>query len=205
MKNLSKGIYITIEGIDGSGKTTLAKSLYNYLKEKYPTYLTKEPSETVIGKQLRELLTKKVEISDRAEYLFFASDRAQHFHEIIIPKLKANEIIISDRSGDSSLAYQGYGRGLDVNVIKQVNEWAMNGIKPDIIFYLKIDPKVALERIYKRNETITNFENLEFLKKIANGFEDIFKSRNNVITLDASKTQQELLNDAIKQLENKNI
>lgn len=203
MKLLTKGIFITIEGIDGSGKTTLAKNLYRYLVTRYPAILTKEPSETVVGKKIRLFLQEETKISTKAEYLLFAADRAQHFDEIVIPNLNAKKIIISDRSGYSSLAYQGYGRGLDMNMIKQINAWTMNNIEPDYIFYLKVDPTIGLERVSRRMEEISKFENLEFLKKVATGFDAVFKDKNNVIILNASLPSDKVLKQVIDFVEDK--
>ena len=140
-QSLQSGLLITIEGIDGSGKSTLAKNLTTYLQREYETVLTKEPGGSALGKQLRTLLqTQPVPITPLAEYLLFAADRAQHFHEVIIPNLKKGRIIISDRMADSSIVYQGYGRGLDREKIKYVNQWAMQGVQPDITFYVQHYP-----------------------------------------------------------------
>lgn len=200
---LAKGFFITIEGIDGSGKTTLAKNLYNYFSTIYPTILTKEPSETVVGKKIRAFLQEEVKISTKAEYLLFAADRAQHFNDTIVPSLNEKKIIISDRSGYSSLAYQGYGRGLDIKMINEINSWAMNNIEPDYIFYLKIDPTIGLERVNKRMEEISKFENLEFLKKVSNGFDAVFKNKNNVIILNANLPSDIILHQTIDFLKTK--
>ena len=104
---------------------------------------------------------------------------------------------------DSSLAYQGYGRNLDIEMIKKVNKWAMQNIEPDVIFYIKIDTKTAFERIIKRNEALTSFEKekTEFWTKVINGFEDIFRNKKNVITLDGTKTPEEILQEALDKLE----
>jgi len=199
MNLLSRGLFITVEGIDGSGKTTFAKKLHqHFANQNFPAILTKEPSETAIGQQIRAFLQKKIQITDKAQYLFFAADRAQHFHDVIIPSLDSRKIVISDRCGDSSLAYQGYARGLDLRMIKEVNKWAMNGIEPDLVFYLKIDPRTALDRVTKRNEGISEFENLLLMQKIAYGFDEIFSNRSNVIIIDALQSSEDMLDQAIK-------
>lgn len=201
MKSLTSGVFITVEGIDGSGKTTLTKNLYKYfIDQNFPVIMTKEPSETAIGQQIRSFFKEDNKVSNKAEYLLFAADRAEHFNEIVIPNLNAKKIIISDRSGYSSLAYQGYGHGLDLNMIKQINNWVMNNIEPDYIFYLKIDVTTALERISKRMGEISKFENLEFLKKVSKGFDIIFNDKKNVIVLDATKSSEELFNSAIENI-----
>jgi dTMP kinase len=203
---LKNGFFITIEGIDGSGKTTFANNLYQYLlKNNFSVMQTKEPSQTAIGEQIRAFLQKRVKVTQKAQYLLFAADRAEHFHEIIIPAINGKYIIISDRCGDSSVAYQGYGLGLDIEMIKQINKWVMNNIQPDITFYLKLDPKIALERVNKRNEIISEFENLTLMEKISKGFDEIFKDRQNVITLDALQSPENILTQAIKHIESKLI
>ena len=203
----SKSFLISIEGIDGSGKSLFAKNLYNALLEKkLNVILTKEPGDTNLGKSLRKILHEnKKDVCDLSEFLLFAADRAQHFEKIIIPALKSNSIIISDRMGDSSLAYQGYGRNLDIEMIKKVNQWTMQNINPDLIFYIKIDVQSALKRIFKRNEPLTSFEKekMEFWQKVINGFEEIFKNKNNVIYLDGTLSPAKICKNAIEILEQK--
>lgn len=130
MPQLKSGILIAIEGIDGSGKSTLAKNLFSSLEQqRFDTILTKEPGDSELGKEIRELVcTQNIPISSRAQYLLFAADRAQHFDELIIPALQQNKLIICDRLSDSSLAYQGYGNGLSTDMIKSINEWSMHSL-----------------------------------------------------------------------------
>jgi dTMP kinase len=190
MHTLKKGILIAIEGIDGSGKSSLAQNLYTRLQqEAYPAVLTKEPGATALGKQLRTLVQeKKVPICPQAEYLLFATDRAQHFHECIIPWLAQKKLIISDRMADSSLVYQGYGRGLDKEMITTINAWAMNNIKPDITIFVCVDATVAAQRIAQRNAALTSFEKEknEFIQKLVHGFDQLYKNRNDVIMIDGA-------------------
>jgi dTMP kinase len=171
-----RGILIAIEGIDGSGKSTFARHLEDALHKTYAKVkLTKEPGDTEVGKKIREMVQRQNEPLDaKTEFLLFAADRAEHFSKVIQPLLEKNYIIISDRLADSSLAYQGYGKELDKEMIKSINTWAMNGIKPDLTIFLKVHEKIALERIQKRNEAITAFEKEPFLKKVAQGFEKIY-------------------------------
>jgi dTMP kinase len=171
-----RGILIAIEGIDGSGKSTFARHLEDELHKTYAKVkLTKEPGDTEVGQKIREMIqTSTTPLDAKTEFLLFATDRAEHFSKVIQPLLKANYIIISDRLADSSLAYQGYGKELDKEMIKSINTWAMNGIKPDLTIFLKIPVKIALERIQKRNEAITAFEKEPFLEKVAQGFEKIY-------------------------------
>lgn len=174
---LSRGVLIAIEGIDGSGKSTLARHLYDALQEKYAhVQLTKEPGDTEVGKKIREIVqTQTIPLDPLAEFLLFAADRTEHFSQMIIPHLKENYIIISDRLADSSLAYQGYGRGLDKDMIKSINARAMHNRQPDLTIFVKIPVETALERIQKRNEAVSAFEKKSFLKKVAAGFEEIYE------------------------------
>jgi len=220
-----KSLLIAIEGIDGSGKSSLARNLHKSLKDKsIENILTKEPGDTKLGQQLRTILHEdKKLVGDKAEYLLFAADRAQHFEELIIPALKGEKyldttpsaslgtngkmtdgkmtngkIIISDRMGDSSVAYQGYGRGLDIEMIKKINKWAMKDIEPDIIFYLKIDFRIALPRVSKRGEKLTSFEIEEeqFWTRVSDGFEEIFAKKSTVITLNGEDSIENLTEQA---------
>lgn len=174
---LTRGILIAIEGIDGSGKSTLANHLYNALQQKYShVKLTKEPGDTEVGKKIREIVqTQATPLDSKTEFLLFAADRAEHFSKIIEPLLKQNYLIISDRLADSSLAYQGYGRGLDKDKIKLINAWAMNNRQPDLTVFVKIPIKTALKRIQQRNEAVSAFEKKSFLEKVAAGFEEIYE------------------------------
>lgn len=191
MHRLNQGILIAIEGIDGSGKSTLTKSLYEQLiQHHFEVILTKEPGGTALGKQLRTILQEKnVPVCPKAEFLLFAADRAQHFKELIAPALSQKKIVISDRMNDSSLVYQGYGRGLDHDMIEKINAWAMEHIRPDITFYLDVPLELAFERLKKRQESLTAFERegKEFTKKLIEGFETLYAIRKSAIKLDATQ------------------
>lgn len=191
MISLKKGILIAIEGIDGSGKSTLAKNLYQFLNQKYAVLLTKEPGGTQLGQQLRQLVQeKKMPICSKAEFLLFATDRAQHFHELIIPALEQNKIVISDRMSDSSLVYQGYGRGLDIATIAMINTWVMNNVKPDITIFVKVSAQTAMNRIVARNAELTSFEKekQDFIERLVTGFDTLYKNRTDVIILDGNQS-----------------
>ncbi len=200
MHTLEKGILIAIEGIDGSGKSSLAKDLHHeLLTQKHPVLLTKEPGATPFGQHLRALVQeKKVAICPKAEFLLFATDRAQHFQELIIPALTSKKIIISDRMADSSLVYQGYGRGLDIPMINTINTWVMDGITPDLTIYVKVSPDVAGQRIMKRNAALTSFEKekKDFIQKLVHGFDTLYKDRKDVIIIDGNQSLQDVATQA---------
>ncbi len=196
MKKLKQGFLISIEGIDGSGKSTLANKLRDSLqKEKFPVVLTYEPGDTKIGKQFRTALQEKpYPMCDKTEFLLYAADRAQHIQDVIKPELYGKKIVISDRMADSSLAYQGYGRGLDLGIIKKINEWVMECVKPDITLYIKVSTTSAVERLKKRKGRPTSIEKEKeaFTKKVVEGFDTIFKNRSDVIILDGEQSEQML-------------
>lgn len=201
---LSRGILIAIEGIDGSGKSTLAKSIaQQFTLQNIPTILTKEPGGTTFGLRLREILQNAdIPRSPKAEFLLYAADRAHHFHELITPALAQKKVIISDRMADSALVYQGYGRGLDRDMIALINQWAMDAIQPDLTIYVRVDVATAWQRILQRNETLTAFEQekKDFFDRLLIGFDELYRNRSDVIFLDGTVTPNELLTLATTQL-----
>lgn len=201
MQIIQDGFLISIEGIDGSGKSSLAKNMHRQLSN-YNCVLTKEPGGTPLGEKIRSiLLAKDAVMCPKAEFLLFAASRAEHFKELVIPALKDGSIVISDRMADSSVVYQGYTRGLDIDTIKSINLWAMNGVAPSLTFYLKLSVKKALERIKKRNHELTVFEKEEsFIQKTLEAFEDLFKNKDNVVILDATETPETLAEQAVKEI-----
>lgn len=196
------GLLIGIEGIDGSGKTVFSQNLAQVLQQHaIQTVLTKEPGGTNFGLKLRQILQYRDDIGvldSKAEYLLFAADRAQHFTQIVIPSLKMGKVVISDRTCDSSLVYQGFGRGLDCSMIKQINSWAMCNIKPDLIIYLKIDLQIAKNRIGIRAEKLTAFEQAgdNFMQRVINGFNELYQDRSDVLVLDGSLPTVDLVAQA---------
>lgn len=206
MRKLSnqKGIFITLEGIDGCGKSTLAANVAAALEaDGLPVLLTKEPGGSALGIALRQILQEQDQpLEAVSEFLLFAADRAEHFRKVIIPALGKGIIVISDRCADSSLAYQGYGRGVDTTFISQVNAIAMADISPTLTIFIDIEPEVAFARFTKRGEQLTAFEarGIPFLATVRQGFEAIFKSRNNVLRLDGNETQEILLARALEGL-----
>lgn len=198
------GFLLTIEGIDGCGKTTLAQALAEQLTQKnYSVLLTKEPGGSELGKKLRSILQiQDIPLGAKAEFLLFAADRAQHFEKVIIPALIEGKIVISDRCADSSLAYQGYGRNLDVSMIKTINNWAMNNMKPDLVFYLKIDLVTAIKRLTTHRSTLSAFEKKtnDFWSKVITGFDATLSQRPEVVTFDATLPPEEVCTNALAPL-----
>lgn len=205
MSKLS-GFLISIEGIDGSGKSTLASNLYAALTASpysLSCLLTQEPSKSHFGKAIRTLVSHpEVSLSPLSEFLLFAADRAEHFKNTVIPALNNNTIVISDRLSDSSLAYQGYGRGVDLHFIDEVNKNCMNNITPDYTIYLRIDIEAALQRVHHRKEPLTSFEQEtnHFWNNVINGFDTLFKTKKNSITLNASQSETTLVEETLTHL-----
>jgi len=205
MRNLKQGILITIEGIDGCGKTTFLKKLTKMLENQVPLKITKEPGDTELGKHLRKLLQAQItSITPKAEYLLFAADRAQHICDIVRPALKQKKLVISDRMDDSSVVYQGYARDLGPQMINQINQWIMEQIKPDLIIFIKLSPMKAYLRIAKRNEELSAFEREkeEFMQKVADSYLVWLNKKNNVLTLDGTKSPDELAKEAYNYINN---
>jgi dTMP kinase len=138
------GLFIVVEGIDGSGKSTQAALLADALG----AVLTREPGGTEVGTQLRGLLLEvdRSGISERTEALLMAADRAEHVHQVIAPAIASGRDVVSDRHSGSSIAYQGYGRGLDVATVREVSKWATDGLLPDAVVLVDVPVPVALDR-----------------------------------------------------------
>ena len=191
---MKTGTLITFEGIDGTGKSSAARALYDALKDEFSLVFTREPGATELGKQLRTILQNRTfDLAPKAEYLLFAADRVQHMEAVVLPALKENKVVISDRMADSSLAYQGYGRGVDPAMITRVNKWAMRDRVPDLTLYLELDYEQASQRLAKRNEQATVFEQerAEFFERVQQGFEAAFTNRT-IVRIDASQSLEDV-------------
>lgn len=171
---MKKGLFITFEGIDGCGKTTQIELLKESLEEKgYTVLLTREPGAKGLGEKLREiLLNYDGEVSSNCESFLFLADRAQHIDTIIKPAIDKGVIVLCDRHTDSTVAYQGYGRQLDLEQIYQLNKIATNGIIPDITFILDIDIDTSLQRIGKGRDRMEN-SGREFFERVRKGYIEI--------------------------------
>ena len=146
-------MFITLEGIEGSGKTTLIENLADVFRTlNHEVLVTREPGGCALGRELRQmLLNPETEICPEAELFLFLADRAQHVAEVIRPALKRGEVVLCDRYADSTVVYQGYGRGLDIEKLRSLNDVAIGGLWPDRTFVLDMDPADALKRARRRN------------------------------------------------------
>jgi dTMP kinase len=170
MNDSLKGLFIVIEGGEGAGKSTQAELLYRSLSQRFPAILTREPGGTPLGERIRELLLDPAlrPLNPRAELFLFLAARAQHIEEVIKPALEKGKIVISDRFSLSSLAYQGFGRGLDLSLLEEMDAFARQGISPHLTIYIDIPPEEGMKRL----STLTPFEGepLEFHKRVREGY-----------------------------------
>lgn len=186
----NSGKLIVFEGIDGAGKSTLARALQMHFNSlSLSSIITREPGGSRLGIELRKILQERdFPIEPTAEFLLFAADRVQHFKDLILPKLKDGCIVISDRMSDSSVAYQGFGRRVSLDMINIVNNWVMHGIKPDLTIYVRIPWMIAQMRVKNRGEeTVFEKEKADFMEAVINGFELIYKGRDDVIVIDGTE------------------
>lgn len=174
--NMEKGLFITFEGVDGCGKTTQINLLRDYFEKQGRTViLTREPGAKGLGEKIREiLLNYDGDVSSKCESFLFLADRAQHIDTIIKPAVERGEIVLCDRHTDSTVAYQGYGRGLDITQIKMLNDLATGGMKPDITFVFDIDIETSMSRVGKQKDRMES-AGIEFFKKVREGYLNISK------------------------------
>ena len=182
-----KGKFIVFEGIDGSGKTTQINQLSKWLigtdliPENNKLVITREPGGTKLGKSIRSLLldtSREKSPGSITELLLYAADRSQHVNEIIRPTLDQGDWVISDRFCGSTLAYQGYGRKIDINLIKDLEAIATQGITPDITFLLDIPIEESIRRRMNRKDDRIEKEGREFLSNVSLGFQELSEDSN---------------------------
>lgn len=200
---MKKGLFITFEGADGCGKTTQMNLLAEYLKNQgYEVVLTREPGGKGLGEKIREiLLNYDGEVSDRCESFLFLADRAQNIDTIVNPAVNSGKIVLCDRHTDSSVAYQGYGRGLDIERINLLNNLATNGRKPDLTFVFDIDTETSMKRVGKEKDRMES-AGLEFHKKVHNGYLEIAKKEpERIKVIDATKSIEEIHQEVLSYLD----
>jgi dTMP kinase len=171
--------FVTLEGPEGSGKTTQIRLLREYLRSQgIPVLITREPGGTSIGEQIRQVLhdPQNTAMLPRAEVLLYLASRAQHVGEVIRPALAAGMVVISDRYAESTLAYQGYGRGLDLEELQRVTEFATEGLRADLVIYLDLPVEVGLRRKVQARErgqaewTRMDQQSLGFHERVRRGY-----------------------------------
>lgn len=202
--------FITFEGPEGSGKTTVIQQVAEKLKYEYNIILTREPGGVKTGEQIREVLLEGEDMDDRTEALLFAASRREHLVGKVIPALNNGNVVLCDRYIDSSLAYQGYARGIGIEEVKFINEFAINGLYPDLTIYLDVSVEVGRERILKnqRNQNRLDQEDVKFHEKVVEGYKKIIHNESErfiVINADQSidkvvKTTYESITNYLEKL-----
>lgn len=199
-----EGLFITIEGPDGSGKSTQIKRIREFFETRgRETIITREPGGTVISEKIREIILDKnhTEMDYMTETLLYAASRAQHVAQVIKPSLEKGKIVICDRFVDSSIAYQGYGRGLGESV-EIINGYAVAGCMPDITFLMKLSPAVGKGRISTEEQDRLEKEALEFHERVFEGYLNLEKKYpERIVGIDASKSIDEISRDIEECLE----
>jgi dTMP kinase len=172
-----RGIFITIEGIDGAGKSTQARMLADWLRERArDVVLTREPGGTRLGEHVRRmLLDGGAQVGAAAELLLYVADRAQHVEEVIQPALNQGRTVICERYSDSTLAYQGYGRGLDLDFVRRANQFATGDLEPDLTALLDLPPEVARQRLAGTPDRLER-EKPAFHARVASGYRELARA-----------------------------
>ncbi len=197
----SRAAFVTLEGGEGSGKTTLAAAIAEFLRDRGQTVcVTREPGGTELGRLIQGILEGRQHgsaLSALAELLLFEADRVQHVSEVIRPALTAGRLVVCDRFTDSSLAYQGYGRGLDLELIRRLNDEATGGLSPDLTLLLDIPPKVGLSREGDQND-VTGRESVEFHERVRDGFLELARAEpERFVEIDGTLGMEEVTEHAI--------
>lgn len=206
IKVMKKGLFITFEGPDGSGKTTVSTAVVERLqKEGYQVKYTREPGGSKIAEEIRSVILdpKNTEMDARCEALLYAAARRQHLVEKVLPALEEGITVISDRFVDSSLAYQGYGRGIGMDEVYSINMFAIEGRLPDKTIYLDIDAKTGLDRINANRTSLDRLdqESEDFHNLVHKGYEkvvNIYKDR--MVIIDASKDVESVIEESYQVL-----
>ncbi|MDD3852742.1 MAG: dTMP kinase [Syntrophomonadaceae bacterium] len=195
-----RGLFISLEGIDGCGKSSLKMELQEFLQPYLPVSI-REPGSTVISEQIRQLLLdcRNDTIGDRTEAMLYASARCQLVDEIIRPALEAGRLIVADRYIDSTIAYQGYGRGIQLDFLYNLNQLCTGGIEPDLTLLLDLDPRTALVRRADGRPDRLEQEGLQFQTRVREGYLQIARTNPaRVKVIDASQPQSLVKGRAIE-------
>lgn len=201
---MARGLFISIEGPDGSGKSTQLNNIKTFFEKKgIETVFTREPGGTPIGEKIRELLldNSNKEMDSMTEAMLYAAARAQHVAQVIKPAIAAGKVVVCDRFVDSSIAYQGFGRQLGESV-EIINSYAVAGCMPDLTILLKLDPSVGKHRIESRTQDRLELEKDAFHRAVFEGYLELEKMcPERIVGLDASRSIGEIREDIYKKLE----
>ncbi len=195
------GMLITVEGVEGSGKTTQCRLLAQWLGGLgHRVRETSEPDGSPIGAAMRAIFEQDgVALTPLTEAFLFMAARQQHVTQVVRPALEAGEIVLSDRYADATLAYQGYGRGLDHQTIRELNALATGGVLPDLTLVLDLDPAVGLKRLGTRRLDVFEKLDLAFHRRVRQGYLEIAREeKRRVVVLDADRTEERVQADVRK-------
>lgn len=200
-----RGLFITLEGGDGAGKSTQIRNIKSFFEERgFVVIHTREPGGPRISEKLRDILLDKEnsEMDPVTEMLIYAAARAQNVREVVIPAIEEGKVVICDRFTDSSIAYQGYGRGLG-EMVAEVNRRATGGLEPDMTFWLDIDPEIGRERAKNNSEPDRlELEKLDFHYKLYEGYKTLAEQNpERIKRIDASRTPEEMRDEIYGYLE----
>lgn len=202
---MKKGVFITFEGGEGTGKTSQIKMVKDFLSSKgVDCILTREPGGIDISEQIREVIlnTKNTAMDYKTEALLYAAARRQHMVERVIPAINEGKVVLCDRFLDSSLVYQGYTRGLGIDEVLDINKYVIENYMPDLTIYLDIEPEKGLERISKNKGREINrldLENIDFHNKVREGYKKLLSMYSHRIEeVDASSSLEDVYDNIIK-------
>lgn len=204
---MKRGVFITVEGPEGAGKTTvLAKVGEQLEKEGYSIVLTREPGGIPIAEQIRQVILNPdhTEMDSRTEALLYAAARRQHLMEKVVPALNKGCIVLCDRFVDSSLAYQGYARGLGIEEVREINRFAIQDTMPELTLFFMIDPEIGLKRIENHKSREINrldLEKLNFHQKVYEGYQLLVKNEpDRIKVIDANQSFEEVYQETLQQI-----
>ena len=200
---MKKGMFITFEGPDGAGKTTVATAVFKYLKDHgVDCIYTREPGGIEIAEQIRSVILnpENKAMDAKTEALLYAASRRQHLVEKVIPALNANKLVICDRFVDSSLAYQGYGRKLGFDTIYELNKFAIDDYFPDLTIFLDIDEEAGLKRIATRsNKDRLDMESINFHHLVKEGYNEVLKRfKDRIFVVNAEQEVDNVVKDCLE-------
>ena len=199
---MKKGLFLTIEGGEGSGKTTLASGLETKLKELgYEVMITREPGGVEVAEDIRRVIMD-YDINPKTEALLFAAARVEHLVKKVLPAIEKGVIVISDRYIDSSLVYQGFTRGLGIDKVRELNLWATDNYLPDAVFFLDLEPEIGLKRIADNEREVNRFdeEKIDFHNKLIEGYRKVMSENEKAITIDADQDINVVIDEAFNSI-----
>ena len=197
------GKFIVFEGVEGAGKTTQIHQTAEWLQSRYgkdkSISITREPGGTKLGKQIRQLLLEDPAswVGNRTELLLYGADRAQHVESVIRPQLDRGNIVLCDRFTDSTIAYQGYGRGFNLDEIDRVNQLATGGLQSDLTCWLDLDVEIGLQRVLRRGKPDRMEQaTLDFHQRVRQGYQELANSYpNRIVRIDANQPEAAVQTD----------